>query len=228
MISVSITLCALCQRWLLVLSAAWPVSPLPSSSIHLLQRLLSKLINLSVFLSQTAGLLPLWGHRLCNSMWTYTQRRNAWMLYVMHLTLKVMHPFSGTKYLIGLIDIQKNTFSSSLCSCALDTHLNSKTTLSLCLYSFLSLKSFRLSREWKASRWASDLQRLYEGSLGSLHKSLPLLMAAHKGSGYKCLDFWPRHLNISPSCSKHTQILHNILTANQTWQLPHATSKINK
>lgn len=156
----------------------------------------------------------------CNSMWTRTHRRNARLPYVVHLTLKSTHStscagitcsFSGTMFfrLVYFFFIwsnwhSKRIWSSSLCSFPLDARLNSKTTLSYCSYSFLSFKSFGLSRERKASRWASDLQRLYEGSLGSLYKSLPALMGAHKGSGYKCLDFWPRHLNILPACRKHT------------------------
>lgn len=113
MISVSITLCSFCQWWCIVLSAPWPVSPLLSSSIHLLQQLLSKLINLSVFLSQTAGRRPLSGHHSCGNVqqhvdtYTHTRMHNTILRwpYVVHLTNKPTHwashagitcPFPGT------------------------------------------------------------------------------------------------------------------------------------
>lgn len=107
--SVSITLCSFCQWWCIVLSTPWPVSPLLSSSIHLLQQLLSKLINLSVFLSQTAGRRPLSGHHSCGNVQQHvdTHTRNTILRwpYVVHLTNRPTHwalhagitcPFPGT------------------------------------------------------------------------------------------------------------------------------------
>ncbi len=112
MILVSITLCSFCQWWCIVLSAPWPVSLLLSSSIYLLQQLLSKLINLSVFLSQTAGRRPLSGHHLCGNVQqhadTHSHTKCNTLLrwpYVVHLTNKPTHwashagitcPFPGT------------------------------------------------------------------------------------------------------------------------------------
>lgn len=72
--------------WCIVLSAPWPVSLLLSSSIYLLQQLLSKLINLSVFLSQAAGRRPLSGHHLCGNVQQHAD--------TLTLTYKNATPFS--------------------------------------------------------------------------------------------------------------------------------------